>query len=248
MNIPLISIITVVYNNRDLLEKTIQTVANQCYRPFEYIVVDGNSTDGTIDIIKKYETEISTWISEKDTGIYNAMNKAVGLTNGEWIFFLNAGDLFVNEYVLEKISPYLTDNENDVVYGDILKQDKSGALFVKKSTPPGDKHKMYFCHQSVFCRTKICREMPFDETYSLSADFKFFKLAFLKGFRFKQIDLPITIFDTTGASHQNRIKGLLENIKIIKETNHLARKIKLLPRLYFVVVFAKLRQWLKKKG
>lgn len=87
--------------------------------------------------------------------------------------------------------------------------------------------------------------MPFDEKYSLSADFKFFKLAYLKGFRFKQIDLPITIFDTSGASNQNRIKGLLENIRIIKEINHFASKIRLLPRVYFVVFFAKINRFLK---
>jgi len=258
MNKPLISIITVVYNSKNMLENTIQSVSNQHFKSFEYIIVDGSSTDGTVDIIKQYETNFSRWISEKDTGIYNAMNKGVGLSNGEWVFFLNAGDVFVNENVLENISKFLENNVNDsssiervgerydVVYGDILKYDKSGKLFVKKSTPPGDKHKMYFCHQSVFCRTTICREIPFDEKYPMSADFKFFKLAFLKGFRFKQTDLPITIFDTTGISNKNRIEGLLENIKIIKETNNFASKIRLLPRLYFVVFFAKLRQIFKK--
>jgi glycosyltransferase involved in cell wall biosynthesis len=235
---PLITIVTVVYNNKDFLERTILNVHNQQFEFFEYIVVDGNSTDGTIDIIKKHETKISIWKSEKDTGIYNAMNKAIGLSSGEWIFFLNAGDVFVDEYVLEKVSAHLTNSEYDIVYGDILKHDKSGNLFVKKSTAPGDKHKMYFCHQSVFCRTEICREMPFDEKYSMSADLKFFKLAFQKGFRFKQIDLPITIFDTTGVSNRNRTKGLRENIKVIKEINTFSSRIKLLPRLYFTLFFA----------
>jgi len=242
---PLISIVTVVYNNKNLLEKTIQSAVNQRFGSFEYIVVDGNSTDGTIDIIKKYETEISAWKSEKDNGIYDAMNKGVNMAKGEWIFFLNAGDIFADENVLEKILPYLVENENDVVYGDILKHNKKGELFIKKSDSPSDRHKMYFCHQGVFCRTAICREIPFDTAYSLSADFKFFKLAFLKGYRFKQTDILITIFDTTGLSNQNRIKGLLENIKIIKEINNFYDKIRLLSRLYYVVFFIKLKRFFK---
>ena len=241
---PLISIITIVYNNKKLLEKTIRSVANQCYRSFEYIIVDGNSTDGTVDVIKKYETEISVWKSEKDNGIYDAMNKGVNMATGKWIFFLNAGDMFADENVLQKISSYLI-AKYDVVYGDILKHNKSGELYAKKSDSPGDRHKMYFCHQGVFCRTSICCEIPFDNAYSLSADFKFFKLVFLKGYRFKQTDIPITIFDTDGISNQNRIKGLLENIKIIKEINNFAGKIRLLPRLYFVVFFIKLKQFFK---
>ena len=239
---PLISIITVVFNNKNLLEKTIQSVDNQCFNSFEYIVVDGNSTDGSLDVITKYETKISAWKSESDSGIYDAMNKGINMAHGEWTLFLNAGDVFVDENVLQKISPYLVENEYDVVYGDILKYDKNGGLYLKKSDSPRDSHKMYFCHQGVFCRTQICREMPFDITYSMSADFKFFKLAFLKGYRFKQTDIPVAIFDTKGISNQNRLKGLWENVRVVQEINVFFDRIKLLAQLYYVIFFIKLRQ------
>lgn len=233
---PLISIVTVCFNAENLIESTIQSVLEQKFQDIEYIVVDGKSADNTINIIKKYEEKIDSFISEPDTGIYNAMNKGAKRANGEWIIFLNAGDVFVDKDVLQNLSSYLSDKNNDIVYGDILKKDKSGNLFLKKSTAPGNKHKMYFCHQAVFCRTSVCKEMPFDESYELSADFKFFKTAFKQGCNFKQTDIVVTIFDTGGASNKNRLKGIEENIEIIKKTDNFKEKVKLLPRLYFVAL------------
>ncbi len=103
-NKPLISIITVVYNGEKFLEKTIQSVINQTYKNIEYIIIDGGSTDGTVDIIKKYEDQIDYWVSERDGGIYDAMNKGIDKANGVGLLFLNAGDYFVGEVLNSKIS------------------------------------------------------------------------------------------------------------------------------------------------
>ena len=103
-NKPLISIITVVYNGEKFLEKTIQSVINQTYKNIEYIIIDGGSTDGTVDIIKKYEEQIDYWVSERDGGIYDAMNKGIDKANGVGLLFLNAGDYFVGEVLNSKIS------------------------------------------------------------------------------------------------------------------------------------------------
>ncbi|GHT88667.1 hypothetical protein FACS1894137_17110 [Spirochaetia bacterium] len=114
-NKPLITIITVVYNDEKRLEKTILSIVNQTYENIEYIIVDGESTDSTINIIKQYEDKIDYWISEPDKGIYNAMNKAIDLSCGEWINFMNSGDIFYAHDVLEKI---FSSNRKPFVYSD----------------------------------------------------------------------------------------------------------------------------------
>lgn len=100
---PLISIVTVVFNGVDILEQTILSVINQSYKNVEFIVVDGNSTDGTIELLKKYDSYISKWVSEQDSGIYDAMNKGIELASGKWINFMNGGDTFYDEEVLSNV-------------------------------------------------------------------------------------------------------------------------------------------------
>jgi glycosyltransferase involved in cell wall biosynthesis len=103
MKNPLITIITVVFNGEKFLEETICSVVNQTYDNIEYIIIDGGSTDGTLDIIRKYEKKIDYWISEKDKGIYDAMNKGIEIATGEWINFMNAGDRFLNPFIIANI-------------------------------------------------------------------------------------------------------------------------------------------------
>ena len=99
----IISVITVCYNAKSNLEKTILSVLNQTYSNIEYIIIDGGSTDGTIDIIKRYDDKITYWQSEPDNGIYDAMNKGIQKANGEWINFMNAGDLFASTMILQQM-------------------------------------------------------------------------------------------------------------------------------------------------
>lgn len=117
---PLVSIITVVYNGEQFLEETIQSVTNQTYDNVEYVIIDGGSTDGTINIIKKYTSNIDCWISEKDAGIYDAMNKGINLATGEWINFMNAGDLFYNDSVLKNIFSDDSIIDYSVIYSDTM--------------------------------------------------------------------------------------------------------------------------------
>ena len=98
----LVSVITVAYNEETTIEKTILSVVTQNYSPIEYIIIDGGSTDVTVDIIRKYESHITYWISEKDEGIYDAMNKGLKYASGEWSIFMNSGDWFYDETVIEK--------------------------------------------------------------------------------------------------------------------------------------------------
>ena len=118
-NNPLISVVTVSYNAVSVIEQTIFSVINQTYPNVEYIIIDGGSTDGTVDIIKKYADKITYWVSEPDKGIYDAMNKGIELATGEWINFMNAGDSFYSFSILELIFGQ-TIFSNDIIYGDTL--------------------------------------------------------------------------------------------------------------------------------
>ena len=105
---PKITIVTISYNIVTYIEKTILSVVNQTYPNIEYIVIDGGSTDGTLDVIKKYSDKITYWVSESDKGIYDAMNKGIDAATGDWINFMNAGDVFYHNNVIDEIIPFLT--------------------------------------------------------------------------------------------------------------------------------------------
>ena len=114
---PLISIITAVYNGEKNLEETILSVTNQTYDNVEFIIIDGSSTDGTIDIIKKYEDKIDYWISEKDSGIFDAMNKGILASKGDYINFMNAGDFFTTINLVKEVVNILNSEEIDFLHG-----------------------------------------------------------------------------------------------------------------------------------
>ncbi|MBR1543000.1 MAG: glycosyltransferase [Bacteroidaceae bacterium] len=123
-----ISVITVCLNCAEKLERTIQSVIKQTYTDLEYIIVDGGSQDDTINIIKKYQLKITKWISEKDDGIYDAMNKGIKMASGEWVNFMNAGDVFVNNDVLENILCRAIPDDIDFIYSDYYYMKKSGSI------------------------------------------------------------------------------------------------------------------------
>jgi Glycosyltransferases involved in cell wall biogenesis len=128
----LISVITVCLNAADYIEKTLQSVSEQSCHLFEYLVIDGKSTDTTLEIVGRYRNHIDCLISERDGGIYAAMNKAVKKARGQWIIFLNAGDVFCGPLTLDEMAVCLQKTSASLVYGDIMKKDKQGQL-VKKS-------------------------------------------------------------------------------------------------------------------
>ncbi len=231
MQKPLISIITVVFNSVSLIEQTIQNIINQSYSHFEFIVIDGGSTDGTLSIIEKYKEDITHLISEKDTGIYNAMNKGVKLSTAHYCLFLNSGDLLASTDTLSIISKDLENGSNDIVYGDVITLKSNGEKFLKLAELPCNKHRMYFCHQSAFIKTKCLRKFPYDEKYKMSADFKFFKTCYLNNLKFKYVNIPVAIYNLYGISNLRRIEGLKENIKIIMEADKGFERVRLIFRI-----------------
>jgi glycosyltransferase involved in cell wall biosynthesis len=230
----IVTIITVCRNHAQELERTIRSVESQTWQEKEYLVIDGASTDDSLDVIKAHEASITRWVSEPDQGIYDAMNKGVKMAQGQWVIFMNAGDTFAGDDTLQRVLGNPLDA--DVIYGDVIK----GEL-VKKAEAPRNAHRMFYCHQSAFVRTSCLREFPFDIRHRMSADFKQVKQLFLSGKRFRQLDFPVANFDTQGVSNRNRSAGLYDNIQVIRETDRLWEQVRLLPRLWITYLICRIR-------
>jgi len=236
----LITVITVVYNGLNTLEKTIQSVLEQVYS-VEYIIVDGESSDGTVDFINQYTEHLSAWISEKDNGIYDAMNKGTEMSSGKWICFLNSGDVFVDKYVTQKVAEAITStNEPDILYGNILVEKSDRSLKERIAKEPCNLHRMFFCHQAAFTKRTLLKTFPFDIKHKMSADLKFFKECYHNHCRFVHLKIPLVVYDTTGVSNVNREAGLRDNIAVITSIDKGIQKYVFLIRLYFVIYWRKL--------
>lgn len=233
------SVVTVSFNCVGLIAKTIESILRQDYASLEYIVIDGGSTDGTAEIIRKYQDRLAYWCSEPDGGIYQGMNKGIQHVQGDWIIFMNAGDTFADDHVLSQVASYADKERYDILYGDIFTT-RDEELRLKRASAPCNKQRMYFCHQAAFAKTSILRKMPFDTRFRMSADFHFFKRCYLMGYRFRHLPVTVAIYDSHGVSHTQRIKGLLENIRVVKELDKGWDKIKFLYKLYFVVSWIKI--------
>ena len=228
----LVTVVTVCRNVKSSLEKTMNSLLHQSYAHIDYVIIDGASTDGTPEMLGK--TEGIRWISEPDKGIYDAMNKGIRMAEGEWVIFMNAGDVFASDDTLSKV--FSVERDADVIYGDVIKGDN-----IKKAEPPHNGHRMYFCHQSAFVRTSCLKEFPFDIQHRMSADFKQMKQLYLAGKTFMQLDFPIAVFDTSGVSNAQRSKGLYDNIQVIREVDNWRERLRLLPRLLFTYWMCRLR-------
>lgn len=177
-NKPLISIITIVYNNVANIERTILSVINQTYKNIEYIVIDGGSTDGTVDIIKRYSGHFLYWVSEPDKGIYNAMNKGIEKATGKYVLFLNSGDNFCEDESLDKI--VLRCDNYDIVYNDLNIIDKEHS-YIKKY--PILLSFRYFTYEAIpHPGTLIKRNLfdiygKYDESLKIVSDWKWFIIA-----------------------------------------------------------------------
>lgn len=217
-NLAKISVVTVTRNAAPLLSKTIESVASQDYENIEYIVVDGASTDDSVDIINKSDC-IGRFISEPDKGIYDAMNKGAAMATGEWILFMNAGDTFADSKTLRRLALEAESfPEADVIYGDVIRcGNEEDEIKVASDSLKG--HRLAFCHQSVMCKRDDLLKIPFDISHRYSADFKFFKTLQRDGKKFHHARFPVARFDTSGVSTINRSKGLADNMKVILEVD-----------------------------
>jgi glycosyltransferase involved in cell wall biosynthesis len=215
----LISIITVVFNGANFIEDTILSIINQTYKNIEYIIIDGGSTDGTVDIIKKYEDKITFWISEKDNGIYDAMNKGTLKAKGEWLNYMNAGDRFYKNTTIEEVSKELNEaNDAAVIYGDTEMIFHEHDRYIRHAKKDGHKYHHRFVHQSSFIRRSIAVKYPYDINFKIAADADFFTKLYSNGYVLQKIDNVICSFDANGVSSSPKINTLIkEDIAIAKK-------------------------------
>lgn len=179
----LISIITVVYNGVKTLEQTIQSVLNQTFKNFEYIIIDGGSTDGTIEVIKKYEKHISFWISEPDKGLYDAMNKGIGFANGEIIGMINSDDWYEPNAIEIIIESYKFHPEKRIFHGDRFDVLENGTKRIRKFNPSRFKFLYYgmtYNHPSMFVHKEIYRDCCYNTSLKALSDYEFVLTQFLK--------------------------------------------------------------------
>lgn len=192
------SIITINYNNCEGLRRTIESVVNQTCRDFEYIIIDGGSTDGSVDVIKQYADQIDYWVSEPDKGIYNAMNKGVAVAKGEYCLFMNSGDTFYTNDVIKQVYKK-ADFRSDIIVGD---HDSSGEIVSAPEEITGVfLYKNTLCHQSVFIRKMLLDENPYDETYIIAADwYHLFDSLILKNAKYSHVNVVICYYENNGLS------------------------------------------------
>jgi glycosyltransferase involved in cell wall biosynthesis len=198
-----ISIITVNYNDREGLHKTIKSVLSQSYKDFEFVVMDGGSTDGSAELIEQYKGQIDVGVSEKDGGVFHAMNKAIRLAKGEFVIFMNGGDIFYNEQVLEEVVPLLN-NDADIFYGDNYKESPGSKRL--KTYPERLDFSFFYTssinHQSTFIRRSLFDTyFYYNENYRIAADWEFFVFTIChENVPYKYLKKTISIYDFTGIS------------------------------------------------
>jgi len=231
---PILSVITVTYNAIDTLKRTLESVNSQSYSLIEYIIVDGGSTDGSLDLIKQYEQIVTTFISEPDGGLYDAMNKAIDLATGDYLCFLNAGDTFHDDTSVTQLMSF-----NDVcseyahrsmwpgvLYADTAIVDGKGHfLHLRTKRPPNRltwrsfKKGMVVCHQTFIARRDLVTH--YDLQYRFSADFdwciKVMKHAEIRKLPLKWIDLILIDYLNEGLTTKNHKASLKERFSIMRK-------------------------------
>jgi glycosyltransferase involved in cell wall biosynthesis len=218
MHGPSVSIITVVFNAGNALENTIKSVLSQTYPNIEHIIIDGLSSDSTVQIIKKYESKLGYWKSEQDKGIYDAMNKGLKAAKGDYVWFLNAGDELYSNDIVKFI--FSGTKNADVYYGETMDIDTAGNEIGLRRLKTPEKLNwrslnmgMVVCHQSILIKKDIVKN--YDLRYSISADIDWIIDALRKAKTVSNTHLILSKFQIGGMSRNNIVKGLFQRFFIM---------------------------------
>jgi glycosyltransferase involved in cell wall biosynthesis len=201
---PKISIISANLNNAEGLRRTIKSTERQAFDDYEYLIIDGGSTDGSLDVIKEYSKKITFWSSESDHGVYDALNKGIKIANGEWVIFMNSGDVFINDSVLRQIFFNEIDTNSQIIYGNTVVKGNNN-----KIKPPAKINKGFFffdtiCHQSIFFKRTIFDLIgSHNLNYKIVSDREFLLRAFINNLTFTYRDIDVCLWETEGLSSKN---------------------------------------------
>lgn len=217
---PKLSVITIVYNNVRDIERTVLSVLNQSYANIEYLVIDGASNDGTLDILKKYEGQISRLVSERDKGIYDAMNKGLALSTGDYVLFMNSGDEIYASDTVEKI--FATEPDADIYYGETEMFDENwDSLGQRRHRAPENftwkdfKHGMCISHQAIYIRRSLTE--PYDLNYQLSSDIDWIIKAAKKAKKIVNARMYVAKYLVGGMSKKKHRQSLQERFHIFSK-------------------------------
>lgn len=241
-----LTVITVCFNAEKTIERTFKSVILQNDKDFEYLVIDGDSQDSTIEIIKKWERNFIdsgirfNWISEEDKGLCDAMNKAAQIAQGEWLVYLNADDEFISEDAVIVAKNNLG-SDIDILYGDSIFVDKNGIENKRKALSIDTIYRhLPFIPQSAFIKKDVQKEFSFNLQYQIAADYDSFLRMYLSNKTFKKVNYYFSRFYEGGISNENEWKTYKEDINI-KYSNGILNKKSLMQRLKY------LRRWIKCK-
>lgn len=196
-----VSIITISYNNLVGLKDTYRSIHQQTFNDYEWIVIDGGSTDGTKDFLQEHDSEIAFWCSEPDKGVYNAQNKGTKHARGEYSIYMNSGDSFYADDVLEQI--FKKDIDADIIYGSWMLIFEDGKTKVGRAPEAADLAYFYddnMCHQSMLIKTEAVRNRPYDESFRIYADWEEWLALYMQGKTFQRIDTIVCNFVVGGIS------------------------------------------------
>lgn len=207
-----ISIVTITFNNKCGLLRTIESVNKQTYKYIQHVIVDGSSSDGTDKILNSYRNSSKhDVISEEDRGIYDAMNKGIRMSSGKYIIFMNAGDVFANDNVINNFSQFFKQNFG-IIYGDSL--ENANNLYYKKSKDISNiSHGMFAHHQSIFYRSDLCAR-EYNLSYKIGADYEFTASIAINDIQSMYLAEPVCIFEHGGISQKKIFKGIIDSYKI----------------------------------
>lgn len=242
-----ISIITVCFNSAETIEDTIKSVLSQNYKDIEYIVVDGGSTDGTIDIVKGYGDKIGVFLSEPDKGIYNAMNKGIRLSTGDIVATLNGDDVYADESIVGQMVEFIQSNGFDAGYGDLVYIDNTNTGHIKRYWKTGQYKKGAFCyawvipHPTFFCRKDVFEKFGyFNDNLQIAADFELM-LRFIERHQIKVGYLPKVIVKMRTGGKANILRGIIRgNWEIIRSFR--LNNLRLSPWFFVLKLVTKISQ------
>lgn len=212
-----ITIITINFNNVDGLHDTMESVLMQTYRDYEFLVIDGGSTDGSVDLIRAYSKNIDYWVSESDNGIYHAMNKGIAKAHGDYCIFMNSGDCFYNNSVLREFA--IGNYQQDIITGITVAKDTNALQFVCKDQLSFlTLYRDTISHQASFIRTSLLHKYPYDEKLKIVADWKFWIQALIQdNCSHIFINEKIARIDMEGVSRTDHARRESERQRVLSE-------------------------------